>query len=232
MISALSVGDLRFDVVLTARRRTMELSVERDGALVIRAPEGATSARLEAFVREKRTWLYRKLAEKEALRRAVPVREYVSGESFPYLGRSYRLLLVNRQDRPLRLAAGRFHLLRAEAGAGRAHFVRWYTEHGRAWLRERVEACAPRVGVTPSIVEVRDLGYRWGSCGSSGRLNFNWATILLPPRIVEYVVVHELVHLCERNHTPAFWRRVERTMPDYLQRRTWLAVRGASLTAI
>jgi predicted metal-dependent hydrolase len=232
MSPGLVVGDLRFDVVLSARRRTMELSVERDGALVIRAPEGATRARLEAFIREKRTWVYRKVAEKEALRHAVPVREYVSGEGFLYLGRSYRLLVVNRQDVPLRLEAGRFRLLRSEVGRGRAHFIRWYAEHGRTWLRRRVEMLAPRVGVEPGAVEVRDLGYRWGSCGSSRTLNFNWVTTLLPPSIVEYVVVHELVHLCERNHTPAFWRRVERAMPDYARRKAWLAERGSTFTPL
>lgn len=210
----------------------MELSVERNGALVVRAPEGATAARLEAFIHEKRTWVYRKVAEKEALRRTVPVREYVSGEGFPYLGRFHRLLLVNRQDVPLRLQAGRFRLLRSEVGQGRAHFIRWYTEHGQAWLRNRVEALAPRVGVEPGAVEVRDLGYRWGSCGRGRILRFNWATMLLPPRMVEYVVVHELVHLRERNHTPQFWRRVERAMPDYLQRKAGLAEQGASLVAI
>ena len=68
--------------------------------------------------------------------------------------------------------------------------------------------------------------------GRSGGLNFNWATILLPPSIVEYVVVHELVHLHERNHTPAFWRRIERAMPDYVRRKAWLAERGANLTAV
>lgn len=210
----------------------MELSVERNGDLVIRAPEGATGARLEAFIRGKRTWVYRKVAEKEALRHAVQVREYVSGEGFPYLGRSYRLLLVNRQNVPLRLEAGRFRLLRSEVGRARSHFIRWYSEHGRAWLRRRVEQLAPRVGVEPGTVEVRDLGYRWGSCGRNRTLNFNWATVLLPPSIVEYVVVHELIHLRERNHTPAFWRRIERAMPDYARRKAWLAERGASLTAL
>jgi predicted metal-dependent hydrolase len=63
-------------------------------------------------------------------------------------------------------------------------------------------------------------------------LNFNWATILLPPSIVEYVVVHELVHLRERNHTPAFWRKVERALPDYARRKTWLAEHGAIVTAV
>jgi hypothetical protein len=73
----------------------------------------------------------------------------VSGEGFPYLGRSYRLLLVNRQDVPLRLEAGRFRLLRPEAGRGLAHFIQWYTEHGRTWLRRRVEGLAPALASNP-----------------------------------------------------------------------------------
>lgn len=228
MTPTLTVDDLRFDVVLSARRRTIELSVERDGALVVRAPERATAERLEAFIREKRAWVYRKVAEKEALRPAVPVKEFVSGEGFPYLGRSYCLLLVNAQDVPLRLEAGRFRLLRSEAPQGGAHFIRWYTERGRIWLRRRVTALAPRVGVEPAGVEVRELGYRWGSCGRRGTVNFNWTTVVLPPSVVDYVVIHELVHLHERSHTPKFWARVERALPDYARRKAWLAEKGAS----
>jgi len=93
-------------------------------------------------------------------------------------------------------------------------------------------ASAPRVGVQPAGVEVRELGYRWGSCGKSGTLNFNWATVLLPPSIVEYVVVHELVRLHERNHTPKFWQRVERGMPNHVQRKAWLAEKGAGYVGI
>lgn len=232
MIPVLAVGDLQFDVVLSARRRTMELSVERNGALVIRAPERATGPRLEAFIREKRMWVYEKVAEKEALLRGVPVREYVSGEGFPYLGRSYRLLLVNNQDLPLRLEAGRFRLLRSEVRRGREHFVRWYTEHGQAWVRQRVTALAVRVGVEPRTVEVRDLGYRWGSCGRSRTLNFNWMSVLLPPSLIDYVIVHELVHFHERNHGPKFWARLERAMPDYARRRSQLAIAGAKLAGL
>jgi predicted metal-dependent hydrolase len=210
----------------------MELSVERDGALVIRAPERATAERLKAFIREKRVWVYRKTAEKQALRHAVPVKEYVSGEGFPYLGRSYRLLLVEAQEVPLRLQAGRFRLLRSEAHRGRAHFVRWYAEHARLWLERRVAALAPRVGVASASVRIRDLGYRWVSCGLSGTINFLWASILLAQSIVEYVVIHELVHLRERNHTLQFWRRVERAMPDYAHRKAWLAAKGALVATV
>jgi predicted metal-dependent hydrolase len=233
MTQTIHIDDLQFEVKYSPRRKHVELSVEREGGLVIRAPEGTDPRRLESAVREKRFWLYTKMAEKETLRRSVPTKEYVSGEGFPYLGRNYRLLLVGKdQTRPLKLEQGRFKMVRAEATHGREHFVAWYSEHAKPWLTKRVDKLAPRVGVEPSGVEVRDLGYRWGSCGARGVLNFHWATILLPPSIVEYVVVHELVHLRQANHTPEFWKGVERAMPDFEARKQWLAENGAEYVAV
>ena len=76
---------------------------------------------------------------------------------------------------------------------------------------------------------MRDLGYRWGSCGKGGRLHFHWKTILLPATIAEYVVVHEMMHLHEPHHTPQFWLRLERAMPDFERRKTWLAEHGTQV---
>jgi predicted metal-dependent hydrolase len=181
---------------------------------------------MERFVREKRFWIYTKLAEKDALAPA-PKKQFVSGEGFPYLGRSYRLLLVNEQDAPVTLERGRFKMLRSAADHGRDYMVRWYSERGQPWLEKRVAGFQRRVGVEPSNVTVQDLGYRWGACGRGGRLFFHWRTVLLPPSVIEYVVVHELVHLLEAHHTVAFWTRVERAMPDFASRKQWLAEHAA-----
>jgi hypothetical protein len=89
-----------------------------------------------------------------------------------------------------------------------------------------------RIGVEPSDVLVRDLGHRWGSCGKGDKLYFHWRSILLPPSIVEYIVVHELVHLHEPHHTPAFWTRVERAMPDFAKRKQWLAENATQIATI
>jgi hypothetical protein len=86
--------------------------------------------------------------------------------------------------------------------------------------------------VEPASVTVRDLGYRWGSCGKGGRLYFHWKTIMLPPPILEYVVVHELAHTHEANHSPAFWKRVERVLPDFAARKAWLAEQGAETAGV
>ncbi|MCP4571823.1 MAG: M48 family metallopeptidase [bacterium] len=227
----LTVGDLELEVRRSGRRNAVQITVDRGGELVITAPADCPASTMEDFVREKRFWIYTKLAEKALLEQPVGARRFVSGEGFPYLGRSYRLLLVDEQNAPLKLERGRFRLRRAAAAAGREHFIRWYRTHAQPWLERRVGLMAPRIDVRVAEVRVLDLGFRWGSCGK-GTVNFHWAVILLPPRIVDYVIVHELVHLHEQHHTPEFWRRVERAMPDYERRKAWLAYRGGSHLAL
>lgn len=228
----LLVDDLQFKVRRSARRRTMQITVERNGDLVLAAPPEVDEAALRAFVHEKRFWIYTKLAEKDRLQRQVPRKEFVGGEGFPYLGRNHRLKLVGEQDLPLRLAAGRFCLRRDALPAAREHFIRWYSEHAKIWLSSRVSEYQSRMEVEPAGVKVQDLGYRWGSCGKGNWLYFHWKAILLPARIAEYVVVHEIAHLHEPHHTPSFWLRVERAMPDFEQRKAWLAEHGMDVEGI
>ncbi|AHK78159.1 metal-dependent hydrolase [Ectothiorhodospira haloalkaliphila] len=233
-MTQLAVDDLTFEVRESTRRKTLEITVDRGGELIISAPSGTDEQHLRDFVMEKRLWIYRKLAEKAESRRPLPQKQYVNGEGFLYLGRSYRLKRVpdDAQDIPLKLVAGRFQLREDAVPNAREHFIHWYSARATDWLTARVKAQARRMGVEPAGVKVQDLGYRWGSCGKGSRVYFHWKTILLPRPIAEYVVVHELVHLHEPHHTPAFWRRLERAMPDYEQRKGWLARHGIEVEGI
>ncbi len=231
-MTTITIDDLEFELRGSDQRRSLQVTVDRGGELILFAPPHCEPEILENFVREKRSWIYEKLAQKELLRRDVVAKQYVNGEGFPYLGRNYRLLLVNGQSVPVKLERGRFKMLRSLAPQGRDHMVRWYQVHAAPWLEDRVERFAARVEVQPSGLEVRDLGYRWGSCGRSEKLYFHWRSILLPPPVVEYIVVHELVHLLEPHHTPGFWLRVERAMPDFARRKQWLAEQGHSASAL
>ena len=154
-------------------------------------------------------------------------KQFISGEGFAYLGRHYRLRIINRNgDTPnLRLSGGWFELRRGRAADGQAEFAAWYTLRGKAWLPHRIDRFASRFHVKDRPIDVRDLGYRWGSCGVRG-LNFHWRTMTLPPRVIDYVIVHELAHVPEPNHGRAFWDRVQRTLPDFEERRRWLAQHG------
>lgn len=233
MKETLIVEDLHFSLCRSDRRKTVGITVERDGSLILSAPGDTPEYQLREVVEEKREWIYTKLARKELLFPSRPPKEFVNGEGFFYLGRSYRLQLVaplteqGKKRPPLRLNRGRFELRRDEADRGREHFIRWYREHAQPWLERKVHLWKNRMGVHPTQVRVQDLGYRWGSCGAKGHLNFHWRTILLPASIVEYIVAHELAHLLEPHHTPAFWQHLDRTLPDYIRRKQWLAENGA-----
>lgn len=226
MTEVLKIDDLQFDVRRSSRRTTMEIIVDRGGELIISAPEVAPEHLLVEFIREKRFWIYSKIAEKERLQQPVGTKEFVNGEGFLYLGRSYRLLLVEESDTPLQLKAGRFRLARSETLCGRECFVQWYRERGLIWLSRRLARWASRMGVKPTEIRVQDLGFRWGSCGKSGSVNFHWATLLFPPPVIDYVIVHELAHLVEPDHSKKFWNLVAKTLPEYEHRKTWLAERG------
>lgn len=232
MSPVLTIDDLTFDVRRSASRKTLGLTVGRMGELVLSAPPGVPDDQLREFVMRKRLWVYKQLARKEALQHVVRPKVFTDGEGFTYLGRSYRLRLVDGPEGPLKLTGGRFVMPKVMASNGEAHMIRWYSERAKPWLDNKVKAYADRMEVTPSGVTVQDLGYRWGSCGKGGRLYFHWKTILLPARIAEYVAVHELAHLHEPHHTPEFWLRVERSMPDYERRKTWLAEHGMSVEGL
>ena len=106
---------------------------------------------------------------------------------------------------------------------------RWYTEVGTKWLRKRIRPWAARLGEESVTVKVRDLGFRWGSARPQAgpqRVNIHWATLQLPPGLIDYVLVHELAHLRERNHTPEFWSIVDRLMPGCQTHKTTLAAIG------
>jgi predicted metal-dependent hydrolase len=226
------VGDLDFDVRQSEHRHTVGITVDRDGSLVLHAPVGTDPGKLASWAWSKRGWVFRKLADKHLLLAGAPAKEFVTGEGFDYLGRHYRLQLTrDPPDGAVKLERGRFTMPRALAESGQAKdaMVRWYRQRAQAWLPGRVGPWAQRMAVQPGDLEVRDLGYRWGSLGRNDRLNVHWATMQLSATLVDYVLVHELAHIGQPRHTPAFWAAVERALPGYDQRRGRLATIGANL---
>jgi len=233
-MSARRVGDIEYDLLPGRSRKTTDIVIERTGRVTARAPEGYTPEQVDAVVRSKRMWIYRNLAEWRDLNASAVVREWVNGETFLYLGRSYRLALVSDDDPDLQLRDGRFRLQRAlieKGGQDAAHqaFERYFSDKGLQRFGQRVGYYAPKVGVEVAAVKVKDMGYRWASCGKSGILNFHWKSMMAPPRIIDYIAVHELCHLHHRDHSDSFWNEVDKVMPDYRERKEWLRKHGASL---
>lgn len=220
--------------VVRSRRSTADIVIERDGRVVVRAPEWVGDEEVESIVGSKHYWIYRALAEWRDLNATRVLREYKNGEGFLYLGRAYRLLLVGDQAEPLQLKAGRFALRRdlveqGETVAAKAAFRDYYVARGADRIPQRVAYYAPKVGVEPAGVEIRDLGNRWATCSAAGKLSFHWKCMMAPQTIIDYIVVHELCHFHHRDHTDAFWNEVDKVIPDFRERKEWLRRHGAGL---
>jgi predicted metal-dependent hydrolase len=223
------VGELAVTVKVSDRRRSVGLTVERDATITAVVPPETDEAWLVRAITAKRSWLFAKLRERAETGPPRPPRKHVTGEGFPYLGRSYRLLLVDEARHPVRLWRGRLELRRDCVDDAARHLVRWYTAAGKPWLAKRAAPWAQRMEVDLSALRIRSLGYRWGSCGSDGRVNIHWATMQLPPDLIDYVLVHELAHVRHHDHGSIFWTTVERAMPDAPSRRARLRKTGADL---
>ena len=226
-------GDINYEVV-RSRRRTADIVIERDGRVLVRAPERIPAEKIDDIIESKRYWIYKNLAEWRDLNATRVLREYRNGEGFLYLGRSYRLLLVANQDEPLLLKGGRFCLRRdlvdrGEVPAAKAAFRDYYVANGIKRINGRVEYFAPKVGVSPGRLDVRELGHRWAACSPQGNLAFHWKCMMAPPTIIDYIVVHELCHYHHLDHTEAFWNEVDKVIPQYHERKEWLRKNGASM---
>lgn len=233
-MNARRIKDIDYQLLPGTDRKTTDIVIERNGVVAVRPPKDLTPEQVDAVVDSKRMWIYRNLAEWRDLNATAVVREWVNGESFLYLGRSYRLSLISGQEADLNLKEGRFCLKRSlieqggESAAKRA-FEEFYSSKGNIRLTQRVAYFAPKVGVVPMGATVKELGYRWASCTKNNSLAFHWKCMMAPPKIIDYMVVHELCHLHHRNHSAAFWNEVDKVMPDYRERKLWLRKHGAGL---
>lgn len=228
------IRDIEYRLLPGTPRRTTDIVIERDGCVTVRPPARMTPEQVDDTVLSRRLWIYRNLAEWRDLNSTRVVREWVNGESFLYLGSGYRLLLVSGQDRALKLKDGRFLLSRSvvETGgreAAQAAFRQFYIDRGTPRLIQRVRHFAPKVGVSPATVQVKELGFRWASSLPGGGLHFHWKCMMAPARTIDYIVAHELCHLHHRDHTERFWNEVDKVMPDYRERKEWLRQRGAEM---
>ena len=223
--------DITYSLFQRKRRKTASIHVERDGGVSVIVPDTLSTKEIERLIETKRRWIYRQVAEWQDLNASRIRREYVNGEGFLYLGRSYRLKLVANQERSLLLKDGYFCLRKADQvnGNAEAAFRAFYREKGLARIPGRVAMYQSRLGVRPGAVRVMDLKNRWASCSKNHALNFHWKCIMAPLTVIDYIVVHELVHLVHHNHTPQFWAEIEKLIPDYVERKGWLRANGAGM---
>lgn len=201
------MSDVRYRI-LRSRRRTLTITVS-EGKVVVRAPLGASDELVGRFVAEKEGWILKKIEEQ-------------TGGEFADVMEG-KTLLDDGVRKPVKYGAARSEEKGGEFFLKNEKAVRPFFERTRClFLPDEVFELSRRTGMMPADVSVRDFKARWGCCDADGRIRLNWRLVMLPPVLREYVLIHELCHLKEMNHSAAFWKLVGKHCGDYRQRRRLL----------
>jgi len=205
-------------------RKSIGLSVERDKSIIVRAPKNAKTEDVEKFIERKKYWLFTKINHPQKYK-SFKRTEFISGASILYLGRSYRLNVVKNGIEGIEFNNS-FIISKKNQDAAYDLFREWYIKKAKDKITEKTICHSNNIGVEFNTIKISDLKYRWGSCTPIGNLNFNWRLIKAPIHVIEYVIVHELAHLRESNHTPRFWNIVKTQIPRFDEAKKWLKDNG------
>jgi len=208
------------DSIVRSRRRTIALVITHEARLIVRAPLRTPQSQIDDAVREKEAWIRKKMAEMHKRPQAV-VHAYEEGEIFWFLGRPYPLH-IRDDDRGAIERTDRLVVSRNIRPNIPTAMQRWYIDEARKEINARCMYFSMMTGYSPQSIAISGAQQRWGSCSTRGSLNFSWRLIQAPLEIVDYVIVHELVHLRQHDHSKKFWAKVQELMPDYERRRQWL----------
>ncbi len=219
---------ITIDRLVRSRRKTVALVIERDGRLTVRAPLRLAGSRIRLFVESHADWIEKNKAKVIAALPS-PVKRYVEGETFLFLGQACPLTIVASQRSALMFGKTGFRLRKSAIPEARAAFVRWYKEQATLLILERVLFFVGKYGFHYQKIRISSARTRWGSCSSQGTLSFTYRLVMAPLEVVDYVVLHELVHTQIRNHSKTFWNKVGKLMPDYKKRLAWLKTNGKYL---
>lgn len=218
----------------TARRKTIGLTIAPDGMLTVKAPLGTTREYIRQCVTKKAEWILSKTKKLEERQDKTPDRHFQDGEILFYLGQEYAFrqireasikeenVAVIRLDKEKNEIQMYYKGLEWSAEEKKDILEQWYRREARQYLWSLAEKFSQEIPCTFGTIRIKNQKTCWGSCSAKGNLNFNWRIMMAPPEIGEYLVVHELCHRLEMNHSTAFWKLVEKQIPDYRERRAWL----------
>lgn len=229
----LSGSTITYLLKVSSRARRLRLAVRPDTGLEVTTPKGVPLVRIEAVLHEKAAWIESTL-QRFAAQAPAATATLHDGATISFGGMSLQLHLCQV------VTATRIHIALAgttltmttpqtDDATVRAALEAWYRRQARLIFAERVAHWNARFGFEHGRIAIKDQRSRWGSCSQSGNLNFNWRLLLAPREVLDYIVIHELAHLKEANHSPRFWALVATLRPDYKQQRRWLRLHGHEL---
>ena len=217
--------NIKIDKLIRSHRKTIGLQITNDARLIVRAPFFAPENLIYKLIRSKKSWIMAKQEYFKQRQNKILTKKFVGGEEYLFLGQSYPLVVVENLPKAV-VMDNSLMISQMVLGNARDHLECWYKARALEHISQRVEHYAQISDLKYRSIRINNATTRWGSCGHKDTLSFTWRLVMAPARVVDYVVIHELMHLKQKNHSHKFWTEVAKMMPDYKQDERWLKQNG------
>ena len=214
---------LKTSKIIRSSRKSIALEIQSNGNLIIRAPLHTSKSFIEKLIIEKQQWIIQKQKITHDRQSEIAPRQYIPGEDFYYLGKKYKLDIVDKPSVSINFNNG-FKVSEEHKGNIKNLINLWYKKQAKKIIPQCATQIADSHNLSFSNIKITSAEGRWGSCTGRRGLNFPWRIIMLPPDIIEYIIIHELAHLKEMNHSKNFWLEVEQMLPSYYKSKKWLKI--------
>lgn len=222
--------DIKYEVRRSKNRKRLTINVERDKSIVVLAPENTSDEKINQVIESKKMWIYKKLSHPQKLQPKphAPGKEIVNGESLYYLGQQYSVEINDTTKQGIKFD-NKFYFPRQSSSKNKELLKEWYKYKAKEIIIPRTNQYVKDLGVTIKAVKIVDNKYRWGSCTPKNNINISWRLIKAPMFVIDYIIVHELAHLIEANHTPEFWNILKAKLTKIEKAKLWLKENGQYL---
>lgn len=223
-----------------SNRKTIAIQLLEDGSIKVSAPFSVTKNQIDEIIEDKRSWILKKQEELKRICKEKNVdRKFEDGEKISYLGKNYSLKIIKaKEDIQSKVVIENDNMviyinekfISEDSKEYKRNIIKkWLIERFRDIIIKKIEKYSICIGVNPTKITIREQKTRWGSCSSKGSINLNWKLVMAPIEVIDYIIVHELCHMIEMNHSKKYWNIVSSIMPDYDEYRKWLKENGHKL---
>jgi hypothetical protein len=225
---------ISYTVKRSTKAKYVRLEVRQETGLTVVIPRSYKLKQLPGLLEAKKKWILDKLAKCGRVQSLSTEKELKSGDTIPYLGRDLEVVTEENRGKADSVKLEQNRLVVTFGSASRrlnSLLEQWYRMQAAKLIKERANKLSAKLELTYNQLIIRGQKTRWGSCSHKGNLSFNWKLIMAPEPIIDYVIIHELVHLKEMNHTKKFWELVAKHCPQWREHRKWLREHETELAA-
>ena len=222
-------NEIDLKIIKTGRRKTSEIVIKFDEVLV-RAPFSKSRKDIESMVKDKAEWIIKKIKENSGKKPEIMPPEYRDNTTLPYLGKNCILKVVKDEKSDFLEFSKDVFTAHVKKNSVKTIYEKWLFVAAPAIFNLFIEKYSILLNVRPKKIMIKKLKSRWGSATFKGTINLNVNLVKAPTSVIEYVVLHEMGHLVEKNHSPKFWKLIKDHMFDYSEKKDWLKINGVNIS--